>query len=216
MRHRGAVPLAVLVVLTLAATADAGLLLPCTSRTTFEALGPIVERYGFEDLSGGATGIQNIQDPFTAGGVTYNALNTIVTPGSFPDPLSNVLANGPAGALRGTIASAPQYTMLGLDLSWVWNSSTINLTVFTNAQPYSLMGLPVPSAAVGSSFYGFAAPEGEYFTGFHVSAPSGNGAIDNVTLGAPLQPGAPVPEPATVLLLGAGLLGLGASRRRRL
>ena len=64
------------------------------------------------------------------------------------------------------------------------------------------------------------ASSGDWWTG-HLRTPNGNNipeishlAVFNPTGGAP-PPTDPVPEPATMLLLGSGLLGSGALARRR-
>jgi hypothetical protein len=84
--------------------------------------------------------------------------------------------------------------------------------------------LYVPQGYVsGAPLSGTATWEGEtidslgLFPGTYVWSWGDSAAADSFTLVivAPDGPGTPVPEPAAALLLGAGLLGLGAVRRCR-
>ena len=67
----------------------------------------------------------------------------------------------------------------------------------------------------------YAIPVGQYFTGsfslltfmndHDVANPTGNSSFRNVELGTPV----PAPEPATVILLGVGLIGLACYGKKR-
>jgi hypothetical protein len=195
-------------------TANAGVI-TFADRATFEATGTIAENYGFEDFS--TNDFSFPPDPWTTHGVTYTTGdNLVVGSNTFYHPISNVFAYNGWSPVPGTIGGA--YDMFGFDLAMIGTLSPVTIQIITNVATYDYSGLLVPNASVGQDFYGFSATGGEYFTGFNVSSLIGSGSapvLDNVTLGTTGEGIAAIPEPTSMLLLGSGLAGFIAKRRRR-
>lgn len=95
----------------------------------------------------------------------------------------------------------------------------------TNFHAYVVFGdnttLDVALASLAPGFWGITADERirSIHLGLANGAPTPSGAfdgvsIDNLTIGRQVDP-APVPEPASIALLGAGLVAAGLHRRRR-
>jgi len=106
--------------------------------------------------------------------------------------------------------------MFGFDIG-TYNPSPITISVFTNMGNYVYPSLTIANSPDGLlEFKGFIASPAEYFTGFSLVADNGGSnlpGITNVSLGN--AGGAPIPEPASLLLLGSGLAGLLAWRRKQ-
>lgn len=158
-----------------------------SSRASFEAVGSVAEKYGFEDLGQFAT-------PGTAHGITYpppgpsNYGDSVVTPsGGFYAPISNVLTTGWYGSLSGIIDAAPQYNMFGVDMAYIGDyDSDMNFRLFTNRAEYLFYPASLPNVDQAQTFFGWTLDDGEYFTGFAFGSQHGNRnspTMDNVTLG---------------------------------
>ncbi len=170
---------------------------------TFDAQGAIAYDSNFDDFG---TGFGFPGDPFTRGDVTYHSLNNLTWgSGTGYTTTQPLIGNNYWTPILGDIAAGPQYDMFGFDIGES-GGSLITLTVFTNLGSYVYPSQAIASSPAGLlDFWGFVAT-GEYFTGFDITADSGAGnlpGITNVELGHTGD--APVPEPASLLLLGTGL-----------
>ena len=181
----------------------------------FASQGTIVQNYGFEDFPAGTFSFPG--DPWTTHGVTYTTGHNLIVgagPGTSYNAVSNVFINNFWTPLTGDIDSASQFTMAGFDLAYLAKSSLMSLDVYTNLNTYTFSNENVPNVADGLKFYGAVTTGGEYLTGFSITSNWGAGsapAIDNVRLG---YAGSAVPEPASLSLLGLGLLGMVFKRKR--
>ncbi|MCK4303181.1 MAG: PEP-CTERM sorting domain-containing protein [Candidatus Eisenbacteria sp.] len=163
--------------------------------------------------------------PWTIHGVQYWAENNVVlTPAStIYAPQSNVFVNGLwewGSTISGNVDVQPQYDMFGVDLGTVGDSIYVDIAIYTNMNQHEgyLLSTPErpPNVSTGMDFYGWTAEEGEWITRFvfmHGGENPSRPALDNVTLG---HLTAPIPEPATLALMGIGLIGLAFFGRRRL
>lgn len=185
-----------------------------SNRAAFDAQGTIAFNSNFSDFG---PGFSFPDDPFTRGDVTYRSTNNLIwgsdTPYTTTEPL---IGNNFWTPVLGDIATGSQYDMFGFDIG-TYNTSQITISVFTNMDSYIYPSLTIANSAAGLlEFKGFITSSGEYFTGFSLVADNGVfnlPGITNVSLGN--AGGAPVPEPASLLLLGSGMAGLLAWRRKQ-
>ena len=153
-----------------------------------------------------------ITDQYSSLGVAFsNELYYKVQPIFFPtDFLSNYntnpyAINSPVSILFHDVQEAAAFALQSNYGSTTFTASLDGITVESFEAYTDLSYLPELTNA--SNFYGF---EGIFFDEIKIESPSRVFQIDNIQLSA-----APIPEPATVLLLGTGLVGLSAWGRRQ-
>ncbi len=184
------------IVETFDASPSGGLTQPWTWTPSPPALGPGLPTLSASPAIVQGTLVNNYAQPF----------------GTKPDP-SNYLAV--AFGSNGSVKVTPggTYNYLGI---WWGSIDPFNTLTFSNGQSFTGSGLPPPATADGdqtsttSNLYVNFFLDTPY-TFFTLSYDGLSFEVDNIAV-ADI---AAVPEPATLLLLGAGLVGIGVYARRK-
>lgn len=210
-----------LAVLSSISTAQAGIV-TFADRTSFDAAGVIAFNNDFEHWDA-SSGFAGLADPYAELGVSYTSTNNIIVGVNSGYTLdSNHLANDLMEPLAGTLDGSGQFDMFALDVG-TYGITDAALTLYTNLGSYLFEFVAPDPGLEALDFYGFKLDAGEYFTAFDIATVHESYVlmIDNVTLAntaiaAPVIPPVAVSEPMGIALLGLGLLGLVAVRKRTL
>jgi hypothetical protein len=169
-------------------------------------------------------------DGLTCAGITYGTAPGSITTGSEsgvtaqpPGSTGNYLTVGPTNGTPITLTLDPslQYSYFGLLAGSLDDHNAIEFTL-TDGSTVSFTGAQLAAAAGQSAtgdqgqgiYWNIDLGANMFFNQIRLSASSNAFESDNHAFGQAETPTSQVPVPATLTLMGLGLLGLGASRRR--
>lgn len=195
-----------------------------TDPTDFHAQGTITQVTNFDGYVEGD--ITYLGDPYTDGQLTFTSTQNSVFGTGYPtyQNVRNALVNNYLEPMNVTIGGTG-YNLFAFRICDLVGNADVTLWIDTDQDSFGFGISPYP-ANEGFKFYGFLAPDNQYFTGFHFSA------NDSVTAPAFAEfelgktrvacntrvcgGGGPIPEPATwaLMILGVGSAGVALRRRR--
>jgi len=132
---------------------------------------------------------------------------SILGAGIASQPSKDVFADYPVDTLD-LIFYNNDVTAVGSDLHSAYVADLFNISIFGMGGP---LGTTTSSATPGGVFWGVTSTDIITRINFSSTTNKSNEGVDNVAFGTP---GGAVPEPATMLLLGSGLLGLWGARKK--
>lgn len=176
-----------------------------SSQAAFEAANSGLATVSFEGIT---SSIAHFSSPYSVGGISFSSSNNAVLDQSYwTSPFDHFIVDTFAAPLTLSFADASQ---LGLRVSSGYQNSSgaLNFTLLDNGNTVYSGSANIAGLNV-FSFIGF-----DGFGLFDTLVISTTNSNQFIGVGE-LQYGAAVPEPASLALLGLGLFGFAAARRRK-